>query len=312
MAKPFVKWAGGKGKLIPQLVTMLPPDWYFRKINYVEPFVGGGAMLLYVLKRFPNVQHAVINDINPHLVNAYRVIKERPRELVSVLSQMQNSYLQNSDEEQRKASFLNVRDTFNQGNLTDVQDAACLLFLNKTCFNGLYRENSRGKFNVPFGKYVNPLICDEQTIMEDSELLQRVEILNGDYQSTLDCIDDYTFFYFDPPYRPLSTTSNFNSYASGGFDDDEQRRLKAFCDEITSRGCQFMLSNADCSAVNPQDDFFEKLYSDYEIHRVLAARSINSKPDRRGKITELLICNYKQESFLTYAAEEPVEYQKLK
>jgi len=307
--KPFLKWAGGKGKLIPQLVNKLPQDFYKHEVTYIEPFIGGGALMFYLLQRFPNIRKAIINDINPHLINAYSVIKEQPSDLIEILAEMQATYLE-KDEEQRKEYYLSARQIFNETKLNRVEDSAYLIFLNRTCFNGLYRENSAGRFNVPFGKYKNPLICDKETILSDSKLLQKVIILNGDYQNTIKYIDDNTFFYFDPPYRPLSQTSSFNSYSSIEFDDREQIRLKDFCDQVAARGCKFMLSNADCKSKNPNDDFFDKLYENYTIHRVLAARAINSNPSKRGKLTELLICNYTHESFLTYAAEQVIEYNK--
>ena len=167
-----------------------------------------------------------------------------------------------------------------------------LIFLNKTCFNGLYRVNSKGEFNVPFGKYKNPTICDAKTIYADSELLQKVEIRCGDFEETEQYISENTFIYFDPPYRPLDATSSFNSYAKEAFNDEEQIRLKRYFDRLSEKRCLMMLSNSDCKGRNPEDTFFDDLYKDYIIERVYASRSVNANPEKRGKLTELLIRNY--------------------
>ena len=295
-AKPFLKWAGGKGQLLSQLYEHLPADLHKQAFTYIEPFVGGGAMLFYMLRKFPNITHAVINDINPHLVTAYRVIKDLPNELIHRLSALENDYDSLSDEEEKRDFFINVRTIFNDSPLDDVDRAKYLIFLNRTCFNGLYRVNAKGKFNVPFGRYINPMICNADTIKADSELLNLVDvtILNGDFERTIDEMGDgLNFIYFDPPYRPLNATSSFNSYAKEDFNDDEQIRLRDFCVRINERpNVRWMLSNADCSAKNPEDTFFEDIYADFHIHRVFASRAINANPNKRGKLTELLIKNY--------------------
>ena len=164
--------------------------------------------------------------------------------------------------------------------------------MNRTCFNGLYRVNKKGLFNVPFGKYANPTICDPNTLRKDSELLQRVEILTGDFEDTFDYANGNTFFYFDPPYRPLSDTSSFNDYTKEAFNDDAQIRLKKYCDKINEAGYKFMLSNSDCKGKDEKDNFFDMLYEAYQIERVWASRSINSNPNKRGKLTEILVHNY--------------------
>lgn len=295
-AKPFLKWAGGKGQLLSQLYEHLPADLHKQAFTYIEPFVGGGAMLFYMLRKFPNITHAVINDINPHLVTAYRVIKDLPNELIHRLSALENDYDSLSDEEEKRDFFINVRTIFNDSPLDDVDRAKYLIFLNRTCFNGLYRVNAKGKFNVPFGRYTNPMICNADTIKADSELLNLVDvtILNGDFERTIDEMGDgLNFIYFDPPYRPLNATSSFNSYAKEDFNDDEQIRLRDFCVRINERpNVRWMLSNADCSSKNPEDTFFEDIYADFHIHRVFASRAINANPSKRGKLTELLIKNY--------------------
>ncbi len=198
------------------------------------------------------------------------------------------------DFDAQKELFLNIRYQFNLQKLTDVEEAAYMIFLNRTCFNGLYRENTKGYFNVPFGRYTNPTICDKDLLTADSELLQKVEILNGDYSQVGEFVDGYTFIYFDPPYRPLDATSNFNSYVKEAFDDKEQRRLKQFFSDMASIGCHELLSNSDCKSRNPEDDFFDALYKDFIIERVYAKRNINANGAKRGVLTELLIRNYQK------------------
>ena len=180
----------------------------------------------------------------------------------------------------------------NEKNLDSLNNTTLFFFLNRTCFNGLYRVNKRGQFNVPFGKYRNPTICDPSTIRRDSELLQKVEILTGDFEDTFTYAQGNTLFYFDPPYRPLSDTSSFNDYTKDSFNDDSQVRLKGYCDRINNAGYKFMLSNSDCKGKNEVDNFFDVLYRDYKIDRVFASRSINSNPAKRGKLTEILVHNY--------------------
>jgi DNA adenine methylase len=292
-AKPFIKWVGGKNQLIEQLDANLPAD--FGKCDnttYIEPFVGGGAMLFYMLQRYPNIQHAIINDINPDLATCYRTVRDNPMELIDSLKDMENAYLTLQSEDDRKKFFMAVRDRYNEKNLDPIENTTKFFFLNKTCFNGLYRVNKKGLFNVPFGKYTNPTICDPATIINDSELLQRVEILTGDFESTFKYAHDNTLFYFDPPYRPLSDTSSFNDYAKEAFNDDAQIRLKEYCDRINDAGFRFMLSNSDCKGKNEADNFFDVLYASYQIERVWASRSINSNPSKRGKLTEILVHNY--------------------
>ena len=310
-AKPFIKWAGGKGQLLEQLDAYLPEDFGDRRnVTYIEPFVGGGAMLFYMLQRYPNIQHAVINDVNPDLTTCYRTVRDTPEDLIASLLDIQNVYNALLTEDGRRDFFLAARDRYNEKNLDPIENTTKFIFLNRTCFNGLYRVNKKGLFNVPFGKYINPQICDPATIRLDSELLQRVEILTGDFEATLDHVGDgYNFFYFDPPYRPLNATSSFNSYSKEDFNDDEQIRLRDFCARLNGRlGIGWMLSNADCSAKNPEDTFFEEIYTDFFINRVFASRAINANPSKRGKLTELLICNYMSEDYGMYAAEEPALY----
>lgn len=292
-AKPFIKWVGGKSQLIEQLDAQLPANFdNWKNVTYIEPFVGGGAMLFYMLQQYPNIHHAVINDVNPDLTTCYHTVRDNPEELIASIMDIQNAYNALQTEEARKEFFLAVRDRYNEKNLDAIENTTKFFFLNRTCFNGLYRVNKNGLFNVPFGKYTNPQICDPMTIRKDSELLQRVEILTGDFESTFRYAQGDTLFYFDPPYRPLSDTSSFNDYAKETFNDDAQIRLKEYCDRIHVTGFRFMLSNSDCKGKNEEDSFFDVLYGSYHIERVWASRSINSNPNKRGKLTEILVHNY--------------------
>ena len=292
-AKPFIKWVGGKSQLIEQLDAQLPADFgNWENVTYIEPFVGGGAMLFYMLQCYPNIQHAIINDINPDLATCYRTVRDNPNQLIESLRDIESAYFTLQSKEGRKEFFMAVRDRYNEKNLDPIENTTKFFFLNRTCFNGLYRVNKKGLFNVPFGKYSNPTICDPETILKDSGLLQRVEILNGDFEGTFEYAQGNTLFYFDPPYRPLSDTSSFNDYAKEAFNDAAQIRLKEYCDRVNEAGFKFMLSNSDCKGKNEEDNFFDVLYAAYQIERVWASRSINSNPSKRGKLTEILVRNY--------------------
>jgi len=268
-AKPFVKWVGGKSQLIEQLEALLPADFdKWENVTYIEPFVGGGAMLFYMLQRYPNIRRAVINDVNSDLTTCYRTVRDTPEELITSLKDIQDAYSALETEEGRRDFFFAVRDRYNEKNLDPIENTTKFIFLNRTCFNGLYRVNKSGLFNVPFGKYINPQICDPKTIRKDSDFLQRVEIMTGDFEVTFDRAHGNTFFYFDPPYRPLSDTSSFNDYAKESFNDDAQIRLKKYCDRINEAGFRFMLSNSDCKGKNEEDNFFDVLYGAYNRVRI--------------------------------------------
>ena len=297
IAKPFLKWAGGKGQLLPQLEAALPQDLYDNEFTYIEPFVGGGAMLFFMLQKFSNIKRVIVNDINGNLTGAYKSIKEEPEGLIYRLKHIEQMYSPIKNYEEQRTFYLEMRRRFNEEELASIDKTALLIFLNRTCFNGLYRENAKGYFNVPFGRYANPTICNEELIYADSELLNRfaVQILTGDFKKTIEMINpnEQTFFYFDPPYRPLSATSSFNTYVKEEFGDDEQQELAAFCHEIsTYDNVKWMLSNSDCSSKNPADTFFEEIYGGFNINRVFASRAINANPNKRGKLTELLISNF--------------------
>ena len=293
IAKPFIKWVGGKGQLIEQLEAKLPADFdNWDNATYIEPFIGGGAMLFYMLQQHPNIKRAVINDINPDLIICYRTVRDNVELLIPALRDIQAEYHALSDMEAKREMFMAVRQSYNEKNLDPIENTVKFFFLNRTCFNGLYRVNKRGLFNVPWGKYIQPQICDEYTLRTDSELLKRVEILEGDFEDTLSYAEGNTLFYFDPPYRPLSDTSSFNDYTKDAFNDDSQVRLKEFCDHVNVDGHCFMLSNSDCKGKKEADNFFEVLYANSYIDRVMASRNVNANGAKRGKISELLIRNY--------------------
>lgn len=292
-AKPFLKWAGGKTQLLAAIDGSLPNSFHEQKeVTYIEPFVGGGAVLFYLLQKYSNISRAIINDINPHLINTYQAIKNQSDELIFLLSKIQSSYRALDEIEAQRKFFLKIRERFNAIPQSCVEDAAYMIFLNRTCFNGLYRENSKGEFNVSFGKYLNPTILDEALIKSDSEILQRVEILQGDFSQIESHISDYTFIYFDPPYRPISSSAAFTAYCKGNFNDKEQLRLKEFYARMAENGCYVLLSNSDGSAFEPQNTYLDDLYNDFIIQRVFAKRSISCSGSKRGPIPELLIRNY--------------------
>ena len=293
--RPFVKWAGGKAGLIPQITKYYPDALKTGHIDkYVEPFVGGGAILLDVLQKY-EVKEAYAYDTNQDLVNAYNVIKTDVEDLIKKLSKYEKEYLP-LDLEERKEYYYDVRNEYNSAEVKagklSTKRATEFIFLNRTCFNGLYRVNQSGDFNVPMGKYKNPMICDEENLRELSKLLQNVEIICGDYQDTIDLVDNNTFVYFDPPYRPLSATSGFTSYTKEDFDEEDQKQLAMYYKKLDMKDAKLMLSNSNPKNVNENDTFFDDIYSGYTINELQANRMINSNSTKRGKISELLIINY--------------------
>ncbi len=291
--KPFLKWVGGKTQLLPEIRKFYPFNSKITK--YAEPFVGGGAVLIDILNN-TQVQEAYISDMNSDLINAYQVIKDSVDELILELREKQDAYLP-LDSDRRKEYFYAQRETFNaiKHNPSEenrVARAALMIYLNKTCFNGLYRVNSKGDYNVPMGSYKQPLICDEENLLALSKRLQNVKIQQADYKKVDEFADDRTFVYFDPPYRPLTTTANFTSYTETEFDDKQQLELANFIKKLSSRGCKVLASNSDPKNVDENDNFFDDAYAGLNINRVQASRMINSKGSSRGKINELLISNY--------------------
>ena len=295
IAKPFLKWAGGKTQLISEIEKTLPHEIANKKFTYVEPFVGGGAILFWMLNNSPNLEKAIINDINADLINTYRIIASKPKELISILQIFQNEYYNFDENDKKKEYYYKKRALYNTRKEEQSVQAALFIFLNRTCFNGLYRVNKSNEYNngynVSMGRDKNPTICDDKNILAVSEVLQKVEILCGDYELTLKEATDNSFFYFDPPYKPLSTSS-FNAYSKESFKDEDQVRLKKFCSKLDLLGHKWILSNSDVKAKNNEDNFFDDLYSDYTIRRVSAKRSICSNPEFRGTVSELLINNY--------------------
>lgn len=289
-AHPFVKWAGGKTQLLPEIRKHYPQ--LIKK--YCEPFVGGGAVLFDVLQKY-RPEKVLVNDVNEELINTYLQIKTDCNLLIEQLSELQQKY-KSQTLEKNKILFYEKRLRYNELKINrnaaeNLEKVALFIFLNKTCFNGLYRVNKRGEFNVPFNNAKNPLICDEENLRACSELLQNVQMKTGDYSDCKNFIDNETFVYLDPPYRPLTQTSAFTSYSENKFSDKEQLELGKFITEISSKGAKVLASNSDPKNTNKEDNFFDDLYSNFEIERITASRMINSNAKKRGAISELLISN---------------------
>ena len=309
--RPFVKWAGGKGSLIPQLNKFYPYDLKNRVIGrYIEPFVGGGAVLIDILQKY-NIKEAFAFDINKDLINSYNVIKNNVDELITILKEIETQYLK-LEKEGRKKYFYIVREKYNnytiEENETKIQRAAQFVFLNRTCFNGLYRVNKSGKFNVPIGSYKNPTICDEQNLKNLSKLIQNVQFECGDYKNSIKYVTKNTFVYFDPPYRPLNITSGFTSYTKEDFNDDDQKELAKLYKMLDGRNAKLMLSNSNPKNINKEDNFFDNLYKGFNINEIYSNRMINSKADGRGKISEIVVTNYNN----TYSKEMENEMERIK
>ncbi len=302
-ARPFLKWAGGKSQLLNEFDMRFPPEIKEGLIEtYVEPFVGGGAVYFYVNNNY-TFDECQIYDINEELVLAYTVVKNDVEELIDILQDVETTYL-SLDPKKRKEFFYETRNRYNELKRSIqwhrygkawVLRAADLIFLNRTCFNGLFRVNSKGEFNVPFGRYKNPKILHEEVLRSDSTLLENTSIHQGDFSDCAQYVDENTFVYFDPPYRPLNQTSSFTSYSKDGFGDDDQKRLAELFHRLDSKGAKLMLSNSDPKNEDPDDQFFEDLYSDNFIDQIPARRAINCNGERRGEINELIITNYKTE-----------------
>jgi DNA adenine methylase len=264
--KPPIKWAGGKGQLIPQFVPLFPKESYEL---YLEPFVGGGAVFFHLTP-----QRAVLIDSNDELINFYLVVRDHPEELLEDLRKHKNA----------REYYYSVR-ALDPQQLSPVERASRFLYLNKTGYNGLWRVNSKGKHNVPFGRYKNPKIADRENLRLVSRALKNAAILCDDFGRVLDYAIPGAFVYLDPPYHPLSETANFTSYTPDAFGEEDQRRLAEVFRKLDSTGCLVMLSNSDTP-------FIRELYKGYDIQVVYAKRAINSRADRRGPITELVIRNY--------------------
>lgn len=292
--KPFLKWAGGKGQLLREIEKYYPFE-NSKTTKYAEPFVGGGAVLFDILSKY-DLDEIYISDINAELINTYRIIRADIDELIEMLQVMQNEFVP-MDKEARKSYYIAKRERFNDLKINgdesiNIEKAALMIFLNKTCFNGLFRVNKKGLFNVPMGSYKNPMICDEKNLRAVSQKLQKVTIVCGDYRMSKNFIDENTFVYFDPPYRPLTDTASFTAYTENSFNDDEQVELANFVELMHRKGAKVVVSNSDPKNSNTDDDFFDNIYSSHKIKRVEANRMINCNSEARGKIKELLISNF--------------------
>jgi DNA adenine methylase len=289
IARPFVKWPGGKKQLIPVIDKYLPSEDDIE--IYIEPCIGGGALFFHVLEKYKNIKKLVINDINSELINVYQTIKNEPQKLISRLASFEGAYLsKNSDKEKLYYLYREIYNDIDRKTVDKAYLASLFIFLNKTCYNGLYRVSLADKFNTPFGKNDKPKICDTENILKVSEALQNVEISCTDFVDTACYSGKKSLFYLDPPYRALSNTSNFTAYTKFGFNKDAEKRLVRYCDYISNKGAKFILSNSAT-----EDNYFEDLFSNYFIDKVDAKRVINSNGAGRGKISELLITNYKND-----------------
>lgn len=299
-AKPFLKWPGGKKNLIPQLKAYFPDDLVKGKITtYIEPFIGGGSMFYYIKNNYP-VKKALINDVNKELMLTYRVVQRDLLQLLRILEKFQKEYIL-LEEDERKKYFYEAREKFNNERFTIDYDAyseqwvsraAQVIFLNKTCYNGLFRFNRKGAFNTPYGSYKNPAIFNPENLLLVNKSLEDCEILCLDFEEMKRYIEPGSFVYLDPPYRPINKTSNFTAYSSGGFEDNEQRRLANLFKQLDNQNVKLMLSNSEPKNEKPDDAFFEEIYKGFNINTVYAHRMINCKGNRRGKIKEIVVTNY--------------------
>lgn len=300
-AKPFLKWAGGKKQLLAEFEKRFPNELKTGEIRrYVEPFVGGGAVFFHVAQKF-NFEKCYIFDINEELILTYKVVKKDVDDLIEILKTLESGFLK-LNKKKRESFYYAVREKFNDNKAklnfnrynsnNWIERAAQIIFLNRTCFNGLFRVNSNGEFNVPFGKYKNPKILNEDNLRKASKLLSITQIHKGDFTKCKKFIDEHTFVYLDPPYRPLNQTSSFTSYSKANFTDDDHIRLAEFYETLNAKGAKLILSNSDPKNEKPDDNFLDQLYSGFKIERVPARRAINCNGEKRGAISELIITNY--------------------
>ena len=299
-AKPFLKWVGGKRQLLDQFEELYPTELKLKKIkNYYEPFVGGGAVFFEVAQKY-EIENAFLYDINEELILTYKVIQKDVTKLIEFLHKYDTFYKKLTEKKQ-KEYYYEIRENFNLQRFNIdynkysenwIPRAAQTIFLNRTCFNGLFRFNSKGGFNSPMGKYKNPKILDEQNLLNVSKLFEIATIRNADFKEVRNDIQNNSFVYFDPPYRPISETASFTAYSKFNFQDDEQLQLAGLYFDLNEQGHSLMLSNSDPKNTNPEDDFFETIYSNFNIQRVDAKRSINSDPNKRNSIKEIVVTNY--------------------
>ncbi len=299
-AKPFLKWAGGKSQLLDKFQSLYPAQLREGKVKtYYEPFLGSGAVFFDIVRNF-NIKSAYLYDINEELVLTYRVIQQDVSRLLEVLNRLQTKYLKLSGE-QRLEFFYEQRTAYNRqrnhisyGSYNDswLERAAQLIFLNRTCYNGLYRVNSKGEFNTPAGRYAKPTICDEQNLLAVNRALGIAEIKKAHFSDLLKDIQKESFVYFDPPYRPISKTASFKAYSHHGFTDEDQHDLASVFRQLDKQGSRVMLSNSDPKNIDPSDNFFDDIYAEFHITRIPAKRMINANPEGRGSINEIVVTNY--------------------
>jgi DNA adenine methylase len=299
-ARPFLKWAGGKGQLLEKFQELYPKQLKQKKIKtFYEPFLGSGAVFFDIAQHY-DIESAYLYDINDELILTYKAIQKDVTKLLDFLYRYQKKYIK-LDKKQRQEFFYDQRTNYNLQRFNIDYDkyseqwfprAAQLIFLNKTCFNGLYRVNSTGEFNSPAGDYDNPTICDEQNLLAVHQVLQIAEIKKADFKEIVTDLKANSFVYFDPPYRPISKTASFNTYSKHHFADNQQVQLAELFKQLDKKGTQVMLSNSDPKNNDPTDNFFDDIYSDYNITRVPAKRLINSDPTKRGTINEIVVTNY--------------------
>lgn len=299
-AKPFLKWAGGKGQLLEAFQNFYPEELKTKQIKqYYEPFIGGGAVFFDIVQRY-NIQSAFLYDVNEELILTYLVIQKEVNKLIDYLENYKRKY-ENLNEHAQSVFYYNIREKFNQArtkiNYSKYSEewvlrAAQIIFMNKTCFNGLFRFNLKGEFNVPMGRYKNPKILDEQNLIKTSKLLEIAEIKQADFSDVEHDVKENSFLYFDPPYRPISKTSGFTSYSKNKFDDSNQLELAKLFQRIHRKGVKQMLSNSDPKNNDAEDNFFDDIYKDFQISRIPAKRMINSNVAKRNAINEIVVTNY--------------------
>ena len=299
LAKPFLKWAGGKTQLLNDIEKNLPPDIKKNGIKiYYEPFIGSAAVFLFLKQKY-GIKKAYLFDINSNIISTFKIVQKQTNDLINELRSLDTEF-KSKNSEKRKIYYNTKRTEFNNfllaGNKNSkqklIRGAALTIFLNKTCFNGLYRVNKSGQFNVPFGRYDNPKILDEENLIAVSELLKDVVIEVRDFKTLPEIVKKNSFIYYDPPYSPLNKTSNFTSYSKFEFSLNEQRELAKVFTLLDKKRVKQLLSNSDLKNHNSRNDFFDNLYGNYTIKRILAARLINSKATNRRKISEILVRNY--------------------
>jgi len=299
-AHPFLKWAGGKGQLLNKFRELYPQQLKDKKIKtFYEPFLGSGAVFFDIAQNY-DIESAFLYDINDELILTYKVIQKDVSKLIDFLYRYQKTYSK-LDKLKRQDFFYDQRTNYNLQRFNIDYNkysenwfprAAQLIFLNRTCFNGLYRVNSKGEFNSPAGDYDNPTICDENNLLAVSKVLEIAEIKKADFKEIINDLKSKSFIYFDPPYRPISKTASFKAYSKHDFSDNEQLQLSLLYRQLDKEGSMLMLSNSDPKNNDPNDNFFDEIYNGYNILRIPAKRMINSDPSKRGAINEIIVTNY--------------------